>query len=61
LPATILRRWGPSSDHAGDIVMHCFVDNSVRAIKADIDPLVYAAMVTPNGGESVARADISAK
>jgi hypothetical protein len=61
LPDSILRRWGPSSDHAGDVVVHCFVDCSVRAIKADIDPLVYAAIVTSNGGESVVPADISAK
>jgi hypothetical protein len=53
LPDNVMRRWGPSSDHSGDIVIHCFADNSVRAINADIDPLVYAALVTPNGGEEI--------
>jgi prepilin-type N-terminal cleavage/methylation domain-containing protein len=45
------RRWGPSSDHGGDVVIHCFGDNAVRPITADISPNTYMWLVTPNGGE----------
>jgi hypothetical protein len=59
LPEHIRRRWGPSSDHnGGDIVIHAFADGSVRVIRADIDPLVYAALVTRNGGENLSQNDI---
>jgi Protein of unknown function (DUF1559) len=58
LTENTMRRWGPSSDHDGDTVMHCFVDGSVRPIKSDIDPFVYAAIVTPNGGEQVNERDL---
>ena len=37
--------WGPSSEHPG-VVMHAFGGTEVRAIKTDIDPKIYAAMIT---------------
>jgi prepilin-type N-terminal cleavage/methylation domain-containing protein len=45
------RKWGPSSDHGGDVVIHCFGDNAVRPITSDINPNMYIWLVTPNGGE----------
>jgi prepilin-type N-terminal cleavage/methylation domain-containing protein len=46
--------WGPSSDHAGGIVMHLAGDGAVRAIKDDIDPTLYVQLVTRSGREPVA-------
>jgi len=51
-----IRDWGPSSDHSGDVVVHAFGDDAVRAITADIAPVIYASMITANGGEN---ADVS--
>ena len=43
--------WGPSSNHAGGVVIHLAVDGSVRAIASDIDPTVYMHLITRAGGE----------
>ncbi len=45
--------WGPSSDHAGELVMHAFGDASTRAIAANIEPSVYLSLSTVSGGETV--------
>jgi hypothetical protein len=50
-PGAGARKWGPSSDHGGDVIIHCFGDNAVRPITADITPNTYIWLVTPNGGE----------
>jgi prepilin-type N-terminal cleavage/methylation domain-containing protein len=50
---SVATNWGPSSDHAGGLVLHCFGDGSVRAIASDIDGNVYAALATVSGGENV--------
>ena len=50
---TLPTNWGPSSDHAGNLVLHCFGDGSVRAIASDVDGNIYAALGTVNGGENV--------
>ena len=52
MPASGARRWGPSSDHGGDVVIHGFGDGSVRPINVDINPNMYMWLITPNGGES---------
>ena len=44
--------WGPSSDHAGNLVMHGFGDGSVRSIGADVDASVYMSLSTVGGGEN---------
>jgi prepilin-type N-terminal cleavage/methylation domain-containing protein len=44
--------WGPSSDHAGNLVMHAMGDGSVRSIGADIAGGVYMAIATVSGGEN---------
>jgi hypothetical protein len=44
--------YGPSSDHAGNLVLHCFGDGSVRPVPADVDPHVYLSLSTVTGGES---------
>ncbi|MDZ4819092.1 MAG: DUF1559 domain-containing protein [Planctomycetota bacterium] len=47
---SLTRNWGPSSDHGGDIVLHCFLDNGVRPITAEITPNAYFALITRAGG-----------
>jgi prepilin-type N-terminal cleavage/methylation domain-containing protein len=44
--------WGPSSDHAGNLVMHAMGDGSVRSIGADVDPNIYLGLSTVSGGEN---------
>ncbi len=46
------RRYGPSSDHGGDVVMHAFGDAGTRPLTADIDIRVYCALVSRNGNET---------
>jgi Protein of unknown function (DUF1559) len=45
------RRWGPSSDHGGNIVNHLFGDGHVQQVTDSIDPAVYLWLYTRNGGE----------
>ncbi len=44
--------YGPSSMHPGG-VLHLFGDGSVHFIAPDIQPKVYDALVTPDGGETI--------
>jgi prepilin-type N-terminal cleavage/methylation domain-containing protein len=44
--------WGPSSDHAGNLVMHAMGDGSVRSIGADVAGGIYMALSTVSGGEN---------
>lgn len=50
---TVSVNWGPSSNHRDGMVIHAMGDGSVRAIAADIDASIYAALATVSGGENV--------
>jgi prepilin-type N-terminal cleavage/methylation domain-containing protein len=50
--ATAEMTWGPSSDHAGNLVMHAMGDGSVRSIGADVSPDIYMGLSTVSGGEN---------
>jgi len=45
--------WGPSSRHAGGVVMHVYADAGVRPISESIEPTVYIQLITRAGGEPV--------
>ncbi len=45
--------WGPSSDHTGDLALHCWADSHVSPLTADIDPSLYMQLVTRAGHEPV--------
>jgi prepilin-type N-terminal cleavage/methylation domain-containing protein len=44
--------FGNSSDHQGGITMHGFGDTHVSQITGDVDPIVYMAICSRNGGEA---------
>jgi hypothetical protein len=44
-------QWGPSSVHAGDVIIHGIADGSVRSLADDIDPVLYLHLVTREGRE----------
>ncbi len=46
--------WGPSSDHSGGIVLHCWGDAHVTGLAPDTDPVVYMHLSTRAGRESAA-------
>jgi prepilin-type N-terminal cleavage/methylation domain-containing protein len=50
--APVAVAWGPSSDHAGNLVMHAMGDGSVRSIGADVAGGIYMALSTVSGGEN---------
>ena len=43
--------WGPSSNHAGGLVVHLAVDGSAHNITTDCDPSVYIQLITRSGRE----------
>ncbi len=45
--------FGPSSDHAGGVVMHLAADASAHTVTTDIDPNLYLQLITRAGGEPV--------
>jgi hypothetical protein len=45
--------WGPSSDHAGGIVYHQFVDGHSLGITDACDPATYLALITRDSGEQI--------
>ncbi len=45
------RRWGPSSAHSGDIVIHLYGDGHVDGITATVDDNLYLRQITRAGNE----------
>lgn len=43
--------WGPSSGHAGNVVMHGYADGHVKALNPGIDATTYFRLVSRGGGE----------
>ena len=46
--------WGPSSDHSGGIVLHCWGDAHVSGINEQVDPTLYVRLITRAGREPAA-------
>ncbi len=46
--------WGPSSDHSGGVVLHCWADSHVSGLNEDIDAALYVHLVTRAGREPAA-------
>jgi prepilin-type N-terminal cleavage/methylation domain-containing protein len=47
------RDWGPSSDHAGGVVVHSFADGHTQAISDSVDATLYFRQITRAGGETL--------
>ena len=47
------REWGPSSQHAGGVVVHVFTDGHCKAIPDDIEAATYHHMATRRGNEAI--------
>lgn len=45
--------WGPSSNHAGDVVMTGFADGHVKALNAGIGTKVWYRLISRAGGEPI--------
>ena len=45
------REWGPSSAHAGDVVMSGYCDGHVKALNSGIDAKTYFRLATRGGSE----------
>jgi len=54
MPGVTEIKWGPSSDHAGGLVLHAWADAHVSALAEDMDPTLYIQLVTKQGREPVA-------
>ena len=48
------RDWGPSSDHAGGVVIHSYADGHTQAIPDTVDATVYFRKITRAGNEAIA-------
>jgi len=46
------RAWGPSSKHAGGIIVHVWASGAAVRINDEIDPTIYFRYITRDGGES---------
>ena len=47
------RDWGPSSDHAGGVIVHAFADGHTRSLPESTDSTAYFRLITRGGGETV--------
>jgi hypothetical protein len=46
-----LRKWGPSSEHSGQVVVHLYCDGHVGTIAQDINKNAYLRIITRSGAE----------
>ncbi len=46
------RRWGASSEHSGDVVVHVFADVHTKPIQQSVDNYIYLKQITRSGGEA---------
>jgi prepilin-type N-terminal cleavage/methylation domain-containing protein len=58
MSSNIKRDWGPSSEHAGDVIAVSFADVHTKTVSRATDPRVFAAFVTCNEGESVGEEEL---
>jgi hypothetical protein len=52
------RAWGPSSEHANNVVMHVWADAHATPINRDIDPTVYLHLITRAGADPGTEKDL---
>jgi hypothetical protein len=53
------RAWGPSSEHASNVVLHVWADAHAKAINfEDVDPTVYLYFITRNSSDPANEADL---
>ncbi|MDA0661179.1 MAG: DUF1559 domain-containing protein [Planctomycetota bacterium] len=52
------REWGPSSQHAGGVVVHIFADCHVKAISESVAPHIYHHAITRSGNDPLNDADL---
>ena len=53
-PGTQDRKWGPSSEHSGNVIIHVFADGHVQALRSSVDKNAYLHIITRSEGESIA-------
>lgn len=51
---SIARTWGPSGNEGDGIILHSMSDCSIRKVRDDVEPHIYFAAITINGGEITA-------
>ena len=58
MSSNIKRDWGPSSEHAGDVIAVSFADVHTKTVSRATDPRVFAAFVSANENESVGEEEL---
>jgi prepilin-type N-terminal cleavage/methylation domain-containing protein len=51
--AAAVMNWGPSSDHAGGVVLHVYGDGSTKVISPDVDASLYISLSSASAGDIV--------
>ncbi|MCA9211467.1 MAG: DUF1559 domain-containing protein [Planctomycetales bacterium] len=52
------RDWGPSSDHAGGVIVHAFADGHTRGLPESTDSTAYFRLISRGGNETVNQEDL---
>jgi hypothetical protein len=54
------RAWGPSSEHAANVVLHVWADSHAKAINfEEVDPTVYLYFITRSAGDPASEANLA--